>query len=72
MEDSSQILTEISSITRDIQENYPELQKYLDETRSTLPVSDDTNSMNKSLKDYLNGLKEMVEKYKSGHKKSLK
>jgi uncharacterized protein YsxB (DUF464 family) len=66
MENSSQILTEISNITRDIQENYPELQKYLDETRSTLPASND-DSMQQSLKDYLNGLKAMVKKYKAGH-----
>jgi hypothetical protein len=67
MENSNQILTEISNITRDIQENYPELQKYLDETRSTLPKSDDSNSMEQSLQDYLTGLKEMVKKYKAGH-----
>lgn len=66
MENSSQILTEISNVTRDIQENYPELQKYLDETRSTLP-SDDNNSLEQSLKEYLKGLKEMVNKYKAGH-----
>ncbi|WP_040252834.1 hypothetical protein [Psychroserpens mesophilus] len=67
MENSSQILTEISNITRDIQENYPELQKYLDETRSTLPKSYSDDSMNQDLQDYLTGLKEMVKKYKEGH-----
>lgn len=67
MENSSQILTEISKITRDIQENYPELQKYLDETRSTLPKSYSDDSMNQDLQDYLTGLKEMVKKYKEGH-----
>ncbi len=67
MKNSSQVLAEISKITRDIQENYPELQKYLDETRSTLPKSYSDESMQKELKDYLNGLKEMVKKYKEGH-----
>ena len=67
MKNSSQILTEISNITRDIQENYPELQKYLDETRSTLPKSYSDDSMNQDLQDYLTGLKEMVKKYKEGH-----
>jgi len=67
MKNNSQILTEIADITRDIQENYPELQKYLDETRSTLPKSDDKESMQQSLQDYLIGLKEMVKKYKVEH-----
>lgn len=67
MKNSSQILAEISEITRDIQENYPELQKYLDETRITLPKPYNDESMQKDLKDYLNGLKNMVNKYKEGH-----
>lgn len=67
MKNSSDILTEISKITREIQENYPELQKYLDETRSTLPKSNDSDSMQHSLQDYLTGLQEMVKKYKAGH-----
>ncbi|WP_369972748.1 hypothetical protein [Psychroserpens sp. XS_ASV72] len=62
---SSAILTEIAKVTRDIEAHYPELQKYLDETRSTLPQGDDLELNNKVLKDYLDGLKNMIEKYKS-------
>ncbi len=69
MEISQKILTEISQITRDIEENYPELQKYLDETPMTLP--DATNKSadmdNEALKDYLESLKEIVKKYKEEH-----
>jgi len=63
------ILTEISTVTRDIEENYPELQKYLGETRSTLPEGDNSDgSLNKEdLENYLNELKEMIEKYKKEH-----
>ncbi|MGJ8548422.1 hypothetical protein HSX10_07715 [Winogradskyella undariae] len=63
------ILTEISTVTRDIEENYPELQKYLGETRSTLPKGDNSDgSLNKEdLENYLNELKEMIEKYKKEH-----
>lgn len=64
---TSQLLAEISKITRDIQENFPELQKYLDETRSTLPPSNTNESMQQELKDYLDGLKDMVNKYKAEH-----
>ncbi|WP_179344607.1 hypothetical protein [Winogradskyella ursingii] len=63
------ILTEISSVTRDIEENYPELQKYLDETRSTLPEGSNASAELKEedLKNYLDQLKEMVKKYKEKH-----
>lgn len=68
MELSQKILTEISQITRDIEENYPELQKYLDETPTTLPKGSNSDSHmdNKVLKDYLDSLKEMLRKYKEG------
>lgn len=58
------VLSEISSLTRDIEENYPELQKYLDESRSTLPkpYSNDGGATN-DLEDYLEELKELVANY---------
>ncbi|RED46352.1 MULTISPECIES: hypothetical protein [Winogradskyella] len=63
------ILAEISVVTRDIEENYPELQQHLDETWSTLPHgSNDSNSLNeKDLKNYLNELKAIRDKYKEEH-----
>ncbi|WP_431133028.1 hypothetical protein [Psychroserpens mesophilus] len=67
MENTSKILTEISEVTRDIQENHPELQKYLDETRSTLPKPYNADSTEKELQNYLNSLKEMINKYKEKH-----
>lgn len=70
MELSQKLLTEISQISRDIEDNHPELQKYLDENPLTL--SDDHNNMNakmddQDLKEYLESLKEIVRKYKEGH-----
>ncbi|WP_283636266.1 hypothetical protein [Aquaticitalea lipolytica] len=60
------ILTEISQITREIEDKYPELQKYLDELPITL--SDDDNKVEKMdekmLKEYLENLKSIVKKYK--------
>ena len=63
------IITEISTVTRDIEENYPELQKYLGETRSTLPEGDNSNGSlnNEDLENYLNELKTMLEEYKKEH-----
>lgn len=66
---SQKILTEIATVTRDIEENYPELQKYLDETRSTLPEgSNDSASLDEEdLNNYLNELKAIRDKYKEEH-----
>lgn len=66
MNKSQKILTEISTVTRDIEDNYPELQKYLDETRSTLPSGSNNSATldEEDLKNYLNQLKEMRDKYK--------
>ncbi|WP_178991369.1 hypothetical protein [Winogradskyella schleiferi] len=66
MNKSQKILTEISTVTRDTEDNYPELQNYLDETKSTLP-SGSINSASldeEDLKNYLNQLKEKRDKYK--------
>ncbi|RAJ17869.1 hypothetical protein [Olleya aquimaris] len=61
------LLTKISEKTREIEEHYPELQKYLNETRITLPHGDDDSpEINKeALENHLNSLTEMVEKYKA-------
>lgn len=69
MKKSQEILTEIARVTRDIEENYPELQKYLDETRSTLPEGDNSSAELKEedLRNYLDQLKEMIENYKKEH-----
>lgn len=64
-----QILTEISTVTRDIEENFPELQKYLNETQSTLPNGDNQGAeINEGeLSSYLEELKKMVSEYKATH-----
>ncbi|WP_222611310.1 hypothetical protein [Winogradskyella echinorum] len=69
MKTTRDILTEISKVIRNIEENYPELQKYLGETRSTLPGgSNDNAELNREdLENYLNQLNQMVDKYKKEH-----
>jgi len=64
-EKTRETLSEITRVTRDIEENYPELQKYLDESRSTLPKPYDPEpGINKDLNDYLKELKELIANYK--------
>lgn len=63
------ILTEITRLTNEIENKYPELQKYLDETRATLPQGDFSESEMDvtSLENYRDSLKEMIEKYNKEH-----
>lgn len=63
------ILTEITRLTNEIENKYPELQKYLDETRATLPQGDfnDSELDVASLENYRDSLKEMIEKYEKEH-----
>lgn len=64
MENKQQILTKISSITRRIEEDYPELTKYLEETRSTLPNNSGEATLNDSdLKNYLEQLESLIENH---------
>ena len=69
MELPNKILADISQISREIEENYPELQKYLDELPMTL--SDEENKVGsmdeKALNNYLESLQQIVKKYKEEH-----
>lgn len=65
------LLSKISELVRVIEEDYPELQKYLDETRTTVPKSNEDSEINKKdLEDYLNSLTSMIDEYKNAHKKT--
>lgn len=65
MKTIQELLTEVTEKTREINENYPELQKYLDETRITLPKGGDNPEIDKQeLQNYLDSLNNMIEKYK--------
>jgi hypothetical protein len=66
---SQDILAEITQVTRDIKDNFPELQKYLDENPMTLPLGDTANVEvdNEAFREYLNSLKELVSKYQKEH-----
>lgn len=62
--DKSKILSEISNLTRIIEEEYPELQKYLDESRSTLPQGSlDSSISNVAMENYRDSLKLLIEPY---------
>ena len=66
MDTTEQILTKISTITREIEDHHPELIKYLDETRSTLPNNSGQATLdNKDLQNYLEQLQSLLENQSS-------
>ena len=67
---NTDILSEISTLTRIIEDKYPELQKYLDETRSTLPQGnfDSTDLQNRVFEDYRDNLKDLIQRYQQEKK----
>lgn len=67
MKTSQELLTEISTLTRQIEEEYPELYKYLDENPMTIPDIDNPKVDNKALKEYLESLQNLVAKYEEEH-----
>jgi hypothetical protein len=66
MDSTQQILTKISALTREIENHHPELIKYLDETRSTLPNNSGQATLdNKDLQNYLEQLQSLLENHNS-------
>ena len=66
MDTTQQILTKIAALTREIEDYHPELIKYLDETRSTLPNNSGQATLdNKDLQNYLEQLQSLLENQSS-------
>ena len=63
MKSLQNILTEISALTLNIETNYPELYRSLDENPMTLPVSQHPHLDKVVIEEYLTGLKELLEHY---------
>lgn len=64
------ILTEISELTNNIEFNYPELYRFLDETPLTLPVTAHPKIDKKVLEEYLQSLRQILDHYKETHIKN--
>ncbi len=68
MKTATELLTEISKVTRQIETNYPEVYEHLDEMPMTIPDQNNPNISTKELEDYLESLNDIIEKYKEEHK----
>ncbi|WP_228853105.1 hypothetical protein [Aegicerativicinus sediminis] len=67
MKKTQQLLTEISTLLRQIEEEHPELYKYLDETPMTIPDMENPDIDQNTLNEYLESLKSMVDNYEKEH-----
>lgn len=67
METKESLYSEISKIVLDIENNYPELYKHLDEKPMTLPNSSKPKIDIKILEEYKQGLTKLIETYKNNH-----
>ncbi len=68
MNELKNLLQEITALTNDIETNYPELYRYLDENPLTLPVVSHPHIDKKVLQEYLQGLKELLKHHLETHK----
>ncbi|TYB78725.1 hypothetical protein [Bizionia myxarmorum] len=67
MKTVKELLTEISTVTRNIETNYPEVYEHLDEIPSTIPSEKNPEISTKELEDYLESLIAIITKYKEEH-----
>ncbi|MGZ3864886.1 MAG: hypothetical protein ACXVNR_00170 [Bacteroidia bacterium] len=67
MESEKTLNERILAVTLEIQENYPELHKYIIEMNGTNPDESDPDINRRKLKEYYDSLIDMVKKYKQHH-----
>ena len=69
MQQQDDLSKEIFSTTAKIQEEYPELIKYLDEIPRNFHLTKNEGVSQKALKDYLNYLNNLLKTYAKEHRK---
>lgn len=57
------ILKEVTELTYNIENNYPELYRTLDENPMTIPATNNPHVDEDIMKDYLESLKQILKKY---------
>jgi hypothetical protein len=68
MKELHKILNEITQVTTNIETNYPELYRSLDENPMTLPVKQHPHMDKMVMQEYLESLKELLEHHLETHK----
>ncbi|WP_458626090.1 hypothetical protein [Winogradskyella sp. PC D3.3] len=68
MKDLKNILTEITRLTLEIETNYPELYRDLNENPMTLPVTSHPHIDKKVMQQYLESLKDLIQRHLETYK----
>jgi hypothetical protein len=69
MKNLQKVLQEISQLTTEIETNYPELYRDLDENPMTLPMSKHPHMDKAVMQEYLESLKQLLSHHIETHKK---
>jgi len=67
MKTKPQILEAISKLTFKIENSYPELYQFLDESPETMPVQEHPNLSRETFANYLAGLEQVLRQYEKTH-----
>jgi len=70
MKNLQKLLIEISQVTINIETNYPEIYRFLDESPLTIPSEKKPNIDKAVLQEYLESLKELLRHHKETHIKT--
>lgn len=70
MKDLHRLMTEITQLTANIETNYPEVYRLLDENTLTIPAEGQPDIDKKILENYLQTLKELLKHRIEEHKTS--
>lgn len=68
MTDLNKIMTEITQLTANIESNYPELYRFLDENPITIPSEIDPKVDLAAYQDYLESLKQLLKRHIEEHR----
>lgn len=68
MKNLNNILTEITQLTTNIETNYPELYRTLDENPLTIPATDHPHINQQNMENYLESLKQLLKHHLETHK----
>ncbi|MFD1553364.1 hypothetical protein DNU06_06780 [Putridiphycobacter roseus] len=63
----NKILTEVSQLTLNIESNYPELYRFIDENPMTIPTSSHPDIDKEAMEDYLKSLKSILKHHIETH-----
>jgi len=70
MKDLRKVVVEIEKLTTNIETNYPELYRSLDENPLTIPTKQNPHINNEVMQDYLESLKQLLKHHLETHKKA--